>query len=138
MWPSGISAASIDVAQFPASRQNVVVNKKPATSTRSDFLKLAGMLSGAAGASGFLPDSIKRAYAIDCSFGLNPAYQDQLVGAGLVISGTDQAREARIMELPSHTFFIGTLFVPQANSAKGKPHPIVLAFLRSAALHHRS
>jgi len=73
-----------------------------------------------------------------CNFGLNPAYQDQLVGAGLVISGTDEAGEARIMELPSHPFFIGTLFVPQANSAKGKPHPIVLAFLRSAALHHRS
>jgi len=72
-----------------------------------------------------------------CNFGLNPAYQDQLVGAGLEISGTDQAGEARITELPSHPFFIGTLFVPQANSAKGKPHPIVLAFLRSAALRRR-
>ena len=40
-----------------------------------------------------------------CNFGFNPAYQDQLVGAGLVISGTDQAGEARIMELPSHPFF---------------------------------
>jgi CTP synthase (UTP-ammonia lyase) len=73
-----------------------------------------------------------------CNFGLNSAYQDQLVGAGLVISGTDESGEARVMELPSHPFFIGTLFVPQANSAKGKPHPIVLAFLRSAAVHHRS
>lgn len=32
--------------------------------TRRDFLKLAAMLSGAAGVSGFVPDSIKRAYAI--------------------------------------------------------------------------
>ena len=72
-----------------------------------------------------------------CNFGLNPAYQEQLVHAGLEISGTDEAGEARIMELPSHPFFIGTLFVPQANSAKEKPHPIVLAFLRSAALCHR-
>ena len=72
-----------------------------------------------------------------CNFGLNPAYQDQLAGAGLEISGTDQAGEARIMELPSHPFFIGTLFVPQANSAIGKPHPIVLAFLRFAARRHR-
>lgn len=32
--------------------------------TRRDFLKLAAMLSGAAGLSGFVPDSIKRAYAI--------------------------------------------------------------------------
>ena len=42
-----------------------MVNKRPATSTRRDFLKLAVMLSGAAGASGFLPHSIKRAYAIE-------------------------------------------------------------------------
>jgi CTP synthase (UTP-ammonia lyase) len=72
-----------------------------------------------------------------CNFGLNPAYEDQLVGAGLEISGTDETGEARITELPSHPFFIGTLFVPQANSAKGKPHPMVLAFLRSAALRCR-
>ncbi len=32
--------------------------------TRRDFLKLAAMLSGAAGVSGFVPDSIQRAYAI--------------------------------------------------------------------------
>jgi phospholipase C len=32
--------------------------------TRRDFLKLAAMLSGAAGMSGFVPDSIQRAYAI--------------------------------------------------------------------------
>jgi phospholipase C len=32
--------------------------------TRRDFLKLAATLSGAAGVSGFVPDSIKRAYAI--------------------------------------------------------------------------
>jgi CTP synthase (UTP-ammonia lyase) len=69
-----------------------------------------------------------------CNFGLNPAYEEQLIRAGLEISGTDQAGEARILELPSHPFFIGTLFVPQANSSKEKPHPIVLEFLRSTTL----
>ncbi|MBB5062102.1 phosphocholine-specific phospholipase C [Granulicella mallensis] len=33
--------------------------------TRRDFLKVAAMLSGAAGVSGFLPDSIQRAFAIE-------------------------------------------------------------------------
>ncbi len=70
-----------------------------------------------------------------CNFGLNPSYEEQLVRAGLEISGRDQAGEARIMELSSHPFFMGTLFVPQANSSKETPHPIVLAFLRAAALH---
>jgi CTP synthase (UTP-ammonia lyase) len=71
-----------------------------------------------------------------CNFGLNPAYQEQLKEAGLRISGTDQAGEARIVELPAHPFFFGTLFVPQANSSKNHPHPIVVEFLRAAA--HRS
>jgi phospholipase C len=33
--------------------------------TRRDFLKVAAILSGAAGASGFVPDSIKKAFAIE-------------------------------------------------------------------------
>jgi CTP synthase (UTP-ammonia lyase) len=73
-----------------------------------------------------------------CNFGLNPAHEEQLVRAGLEISGSDQAGDARILELSSHPFFIGTLFVPQANSSKERPHPIVLAFLRATTLHHRS
>jgi phospholipase C len=37
--------------------------------TRRDFLKLAAMLSGASVGSGFIPDSIQRAYAIAPEFG---------------------------------------------------------------------
>jgi phospholipase C len=37
--------------------------------TRRDFLKFAAMLSGAAGASTFLPESIQRAYAIEPALG---------------------------------------------------------------------
>ncbi len=33
--------------------------------SRRDFLKIAAMLSGAAGVSGFVPDSIRRAFAIE-------------------------------------------------------------------------
>lgn len=69
-----------------------------------------------------------------CNFGLNPAYQNHLERAGLQISGADEAGEARIMELPQHPFFIGTLFVPQANSAKGRPHPIVMEFVRASSM----
>ena len=68
-----------------------------------------------------------------CNFGLNPAYLPQLESAGLEVTGTDQDGEARIMELPSHPFYMGTLFVPQARSAKGNPHPLVAAFCAAAA-----
>jgi len=67
-----------------------------------------------------------------CNFGLNPQYQQQLQQAGLDISGTDQSGEARIMELSSHPFFVGTLFVPQVRSTSGSPHPLILEFCRSA------
>jgi len=72
-----------------------------------------------------------------CNFGLNPAYQEQLQHAGLAISGADEAGEARIMELSEHPFFLGTLFVPQANSTRGNPHPIVVEFLRASCLRSR-
>ena len=63
---------------------------------------------------------------------MNPTYHDELEKKGLSISGSDQSGEARIVELPSHPFFLGTLFVPQASSAAGNTHPMVLAFLRAA------
>jgi CTP synthase (UTP-ammonia lyase) len=73
---------------------------------------------------------------IYCNFGLNPEYRDQLEKAGLEITGTDENGEARIVELASHPFFVGTLFVPQARSVKECPHPLVLEFCRAAALRN--
>ena len=67
-----------------------------------------------------------------CRFGLNPAYVDDLVAAGLVVSGTDQDGEVRIVELAGHPFFLGTLFVPQARSTILHPHPLVTAFVDAA------
>jgi CTP synthase (UTP-ammonia lyase) len=67
-----------------------------------------------------------------CNFGLNPKYQTQLQHAGLTISGYDQNREARIVELASHPFFFGTLFVPQAQSTAARPHPFIMALCRAA------
>ena len=67
-----------------------------------------------------------------CNFGLNPDYRGQLESAGLAVTGTDQDGEVRIMELPLHPFFLGTLFVPQARSMRGGPHPLVLAFCRAS------
>jgi CTP synthase (UTP-ammonia lyase) len=78
-------------------------------------------------------DATQTLEAFYCNFGLNAEYRKRLEESGLDITGTDQNGEARIAELPSHPFFIGTLFVPQARSAAGKPHPLVLEFCRTAA-----
>jgi CTP synthase (UTP-ammonia lyase) len=69
-----------------------------------------------------------------CNFGLNANYQEQLEKSGLAITGKDQNGEARIVELDAHPFFLGTLFVPQARSEAGAPHPLILEFCRAAAL----
>lgn len=68
-----------------------------------------------------------------CKFGLNPDYQDQLHQRGFRIVGMDNDGEARILELPHHRFYIGTLFVPQAQSEPGKPHPLITAYLKAVA-----
>ncbi|HEV8296317.1 MAG TPA: hypothetical protein VGQ20_03440 [Acidimicrobiales bacterium] len=68
-----------------------------------------------------------------CNYGLNASYTDQLRGAGLVISATDDEGEARIVELPELRFYVGTLFVPQTSSTPERPHPLIGAYLAAAA-----
>ncbi|MHB1548523.1 MAG: CTP synthase C-terminal region-related (seleno)protein [Acidimicrobiales bacterium] len=67
-----------------------------------------------------------------CNFGLNPAYLDTIVQAGLTVSGTDSNDEPRILELPSHPFFVATLFVPQTSSTPAAPHPLLAALVEAA------
>ena len=66
-----------------------------------------------------------------CNFGLNPQYQNELHQEGFKIVGTDKLKEARILELENHPFFIATLFVPQENSTMESPHRLVTSFLKS-------
>jgi CTP synthase (UTP-ammonia lyase) len=68
-----------------------------------------------------------------CQFGLNPAYQATIEAGGLRISGYDSDGEARILELEHHPYFVATLFLPQLNSSADEPHPLIVAYLRSAA-----
>jgi len=70
-----------------------------------------------------------------CSYGLNSAYRPPLESRGLVISGIDRLGEVRIVELPAHPFFLGTLFVPQVRHSRAKPHPLISAFIAAAQDH---
>ncbi|HAS46667.1 MAG TPA: CTP synthase [Microscillaceae bacterium] len=90
-----------------------------------------------------ITDSTSKVYAIYqksavkekyyCNFGLNPVYQNDFEANGFKIVGTDTYQEARILELQDHPFFVATLFVPQDNSSKDAPHPLVEAFLLASA-----
>jgi CTP synthase (UTP-ammonia lyase) len=66
-----------------------------------------------------------------CNFGVNPEYVSYIKKGPLQIVGSDSEGELRIIELPGHPFFVGTLFVPQTLSTKENPHPIVTSFLKA-------
>jgi CTP synthase (UTP-ammonia lyase) len=68
-----------------------------------------------------------------CNYGFNEAFADQIRSKELRVSGHDEDGAVRIVELPAHPFFIGTLFVPQVVSRNGKPHPLILAYVEAAA-----
>ena len=67
-----------------------------------------------------------------CDFGINPKFLDQLSQAGFVVVGTDEDRNCRVMEIPQHPFFVGTLFVPQAKSTAQCAHPLINEFFLAA------
>ncbi len=68
-----------------------------------------------------------------CNFGVNPDKAQLLKSDPIRITGSDAEGEIRVVELPDHPFFLGTLFVPQTRSALGHPHPLVNAFLEVVA-----
>ena len=68
-----------------------------------------------------------------CNFGVDPGKVGLLASSRLRISGSDSEGEVRVIELPGHPFYVGTLFVPQTRSTKRQPHPLVTAFLQAVA-----
>ena len=66
-----------------------------------------------------------------CNFGVNPDYVSLLQSGSLKITGSDSEGEIRVIELPGHPFFLGTLFVPQTSSTAEQPHPLVTAFVKA-------
>jgi CTP synthase (UTP-ammonia lyase) len=71
-----------------------------------------------------------------CNFGVDPDKVALLSSKDLQITGSDLEGAVRVIELPGHPFFLGTLFVPQLRSTSEKPHPLVSAFV--AACAHRA
>jgi len=66
-----------------------------------------------------------------CNFGVNPKYVEALRSSPLRIAGSDPEGTVRVVELPDHPFFIGTLFLPQLSSTQASPHPLISAFIQT-------
>lgn len=73
-----------------------------------------------------------------CSFGINPQFQNEINNAGFRIVGSDRTKEARILELKNHMFFIATLFVPQVNSSFEAPNKLITSFIKADEIAIRS
>ena len=67
-----------------------------------------------------------------CNYGVNPEYRARLERGGLRVSGAGDEGEVRLVELPGHPFFLATLFLPQARSAPGAPHPLLAGWAAAA------
>lgn len=68
-----------------------------------------------------------------CNYALNEAFADEIRSRELYVSGYDEDGTVRMVELPGHSFFVATLFVPQILSRNGQPHPLITAFAQAAS-----
>jgi CTP synthase len=64
---------------------------------------------------------------------VNNQYREQLVNAGLVVSGTFQeGRLVEIVELPEHPWFVASQFHPEFKSRPTRPAPLFREFVAAA------
>ena len=65
---------------------------------------------------------------------VNNQYREQLVDAGLVVSGTFQeGRLVEVIELPDHPWFVASQFHPEFKSRPTRPAPLFRGFVGAAA-----
>jgi CTP synthase (UTP-ammonia lyase) len=69
-----------------------------------------------------------------CSYGLNPAFREPLVSAGLRVAAEDLAGEVRAVELDGHPFFVATLFQPERAALEGRTPPLVAALAHACRI----
>jgi CTP synthase (UTP-ammonia lyase) len=80
------------------------------------------------------PGQVSTVETYHCKYGLNPAYEQQILSGPLRISGWDAERAPRAVELPDHPFFVGSLFQPELASTPDALHPLIQAFLAAVAV----
>jgi len=68
----------------------------------------------------------------------NNDYLDQLVDAGLLISGKSiDGRLVEVVELPDHPWFMACQFHPEFTSTPRNGHPLFSGFVRSAVAYRK-
>ncbi|MFI8910081.1 hypothetical protein ACIGW4_00455 [Streptomyces sp. NPDC053513] len=70
-----------------------------------------------------------------CDYGPDSRHLDTLRAHGLRFTGADEEGGIRVAELPSHPFFLATLFQPELAGDGTVPHPLVRALAVAATEH---
>lgn len=68
-----------------------------------------------------------------CNYGPNAQFWPELEQGGMRISGKDDEGDARVIEIASHPFFIGTLFQPERSAFRQIVHPLIRGLLQAAS-----
>ena len=72
-------------------------------------------------------------YVKPAIYEVNNEYRQQLVDAGLKVTGVNPKRDlVEIIELPDHPFFVGVQFHPEFQSRPLSPHPLFVGLVRAA------
>ncbi|MEO4012496.1 CTP synthase C-terminal region-related (seleno)protein [Pseudomonas rossensis] len=64
-----------------------------------------------------------------CRYGVNPAFERELLTQQLCAVAHDSTGDLRAVELKGHPFFVATLFQPERAALKGKLPPLVRALI---------
>jgi CTP synthase (UTP-ammonia lyase) len=68
-----------------------------------------------------------------CRYGVNPAFERELLTRQLCAVGQDTLGDLRAVELKGHPFFVATLFQPERAALKGILPPLVRALIEACA-----
>jgi CTP synthase len=68
-----------------------------------------------------------------CNYGLNEAHRAELENAGLKFTAFADDDTVRAFELPSHTFYVGTLFQPERAALRDEVSPPLIGLVNAAA-----
>lgn len=137
----GFQHAIVEYARNVLGWQDAAHGESDSASTLAVIAPLScGILDGSGSVQLLSGTRIATAYGSDeateeylCSYGVNPDFRASLVGGPLREAARDHTGELRGVELDGHPFFVATLFQPERAALRGKPAPLVAAFLKACA-----
>ena len=63
---------------------------------------------------------------------VNNAYRKLLIESGMKLSGlSPDEKLVEVVELPSHSWFVGVQFHPEFKSRPNRPHPLFVDFIKA-------